>query len=170
MNSPERIITSILDNDLYKFTMQYAVIKKYPDLKVKYKFHDRNTFNYPKGFDKEVLKQIDIMADLYLTKEEKKELDNPPDLFIAEGYSNFLEQYRFNPDDVSVFFDDNALEYSDPDHSTTENRFLLLGRSIRLRVLVVCHCLRESPTLIRIISARKATSKERQVYLNRGKS
>jgi len=70
----------------------------------------------------------------------------------------------------TVFFDDNALEYSDLDHSTKENRFLLLGRSIRLRVLVVCHCLRESPTLIRIISARKATSKERQVYLNRGKS
>jgi uncharacterized DUF497 family protein len=69
----------------------------------------------------------------------------------------------------TVFFDEDALEFSDPDHSEDEDRFLLLGRSFRLRVLVVCHCFRESTSLIRIISARKATSKERQVYSHRGK-
>ena len=69
----------------------------------------------------------------------------------------------------TIFFDDSAIEYADPAHSDAENRFLMLGRSYQLRVLVVCHCLRESETVIRIISARKATPKERRVYARRGK-
>jgi uncharacterized DUF497 family protein len=64
----------------------------------------------------------------------------------------------------SVFFDEHALEFFDPDHSEEEDRFLLLGRSYRLRVLLICHCLRESEQVIRIISARRATRKERTVY------
>jgi len=64
----------------------------------------------------------------------------------------------------SVFFDDDALEFFDPDHSDEEDRFLLLGRSSRLRVLLICHCLRQSDQVIRIISARRATQKERSVY------
>jgi hypothetical protein len=70
----------------------------------------------------------------------------------------------------SVFFDDAALEYSDPDHSTDEDRFLMLGRSYLLRILVVCHCHRVSESVIRIISARKATPKERRAYGRRGKT
>ena len=69
----------------------------------------------------------------------------------------------------TIFFDDSAIEYADPAHSGAEDRFLMLGRSYQLRVLVVCHCLRESETVIRIISARKATPKERRVYARRGK-
>ena len=69
----------------------------------------------------------------------------------------------------TIFFDDSAIEYADPAHSDAEGRFLMLGRSYQLRVLVVCHCLRESETVIRIISARKATPKERRVYVRRGK-
>ena len=69
----------------------------------------------------------------------------------------------------TVFFDENAIEFVDPDHSSEENRFLLLGRSFRLRILVVCHCFRESASVIRIISARRATAKERSVYIRRGK-
>ncbi len=64
----------------------------------------------------------------------------------------------------SVFFDDDALEFFDPDHSDEEDWFLLLGRSSRLRVLLICHCLRQSEQVIRIISARRATQKERSVY------
>ena len=64
----------------------------------------------------------------------------------------------------SVFFDERAREYFDPDHSESEDRFLLVGRSYRLRVLLVCHCFRESEHVIRIISARRATRKERAVY------
>ena len=64
----------------------------------------------------------------------------------------------------SVFFDDNALLIDDPDHSEREDRFVLLGFSFRLRVLVECHCYRRGGDLIRIISARKADPAERQMY------
>ncbi len=64
----------------------------------------------------------------------------------------------------TVFFDENAIEYFDPDHSDKEDRFILLGLSSRLRILVVCHCIRGNDSEIRIISARKATKKERKVY------
>jgi hypothetical protein len=64
----------------------------------------------------------------------------------------------------TAFYDGNAREYADPDHSTDEDRFILLGLSYRLRVLVVCHCYRESESVIRIISARKADRSEEGEY------
>ncbi|HMO50663.1 MAG TPA: BrnT family toxin [Kiritimatiellia bacterium] len=64
----------------------------------------------------------------------------------------------------TVFFDENAVEFFDDEHSTHEDQFLLLGLSSKLRVLLVCHCLRESGSVIRIISARKATKNERGLY------
>ena len=67
----------------------------------------------------------------------------------------------------TVFFDENALEFDDPDHSIDEERFLLLGFSQSLKVLVVCHCYRSDESIIRIISARKATKKEQTVYFRR---
>lgn len=65
----------------------------------------------------------------------------------------------------SVFYDDNALLIDDPDHSIEEERFIILGMSKELRILVVCHCYRDSNKNIRIISARKATKKEQKEYL-----
>lgn len=65
----------------------------------------------------------------------------------------------------TVFFDEHALLYDDPDHSDDEDRFLLLGPSARLRVLVVVHCYRESDEVIRMISARRATRRERRAYI-----
>jgi len=64
----------------------------------------------------------------------------------------------------TIFFDEKAVEFFDPDHSESENRFIMLGLSYRLRVLVVCHCLRKSESEVRIISARRATKKEQKVY------
>lgn len=64
----------------------------------------------------------------------------------------------------AVFYDENAMEFPDPDHSESEDRFLMLGLSDRLRILMVCHCFREDESVIRIISARKATRKETQYY------
>lgn len=64
----------------------------------------------------------------------------------------------------TVFYDENALLIDDPDHSEDEERFIILGLSAGTRLLVVCHCYRESETVIRIISARKATRKEAQYY------
>lgn len=64
----------------------------------------------------------------------------------------------------TVFYDEYAIEFFDPDHSEEEHRFIMLGMSFRLRVLVVCHCFRESQAVIRIISARKATRREAGEY------
>jgi len=59
----------------------------------------------------------------------------------------------------TVFFDENAIRYFDPDHSEDEDRI-----SFKLRVLVVCHCYRVRDTIIRIVSARKANKREAQAY------
>jgi uncharacterized DUF497 family protein len=67
----------------------------------------------------------------------------------------------------TVFFDEKAIEFDDPDHSIQEERFILLGLSQSLKVLVVCHCYRRDESKIRIISARKATIKEQGVYFRR---
>ena len=64
----------------------------------------------------------------------------------------------------SVFSDERAKLIDDPDHSEDEDRFVLLGLSGSLRVLVVCHCYREEGNVIRIISARKATPRESKFY------
>lgn len=64
----------------------------------------------------------------------------------------------------SVFYDDHGQLVDDPDHSDDEDRFILLGRSNHIRLLIVCHCYRESSSVIRIISARKATKKEGKNY------
>lgn len=67
----------------------------------------------------------------------------------------------------TAFFDDRALVIADPEHSEDEARFVLLGLSSSLRLLVVCHCHRESEGEIRIISARKANRGERTDYEDR---
>ncbi len=65
---------------------------------------------------------------------------------------------------TSVFLDENARLILDPEHSADEDRFVLLGLSIQLRLLVVMHCYQEEDDLIRIISARKARRSERRQY------
>ena len=60
----------------------------------------------------------------------------------------------------TVFFDEKAVEYPDPDHSDDEDRFLMVGRSYRFRMMIVCHCLRSEGSEIGIISGRKLTKKE----------
>lgn len=64
----------------------------------------------------------------------------------------------------SVFYDDFAIQFFDDVNSEIEDRFLMLGYSNEARVLLICHCEKESGNFIRIISARKATAKERKLY------
>ena len=65
---------------------------------------------------------------------------------------------------ISAFLDENARVIPDPEHSGDEDRFVLLGLSVRIRLLVVVHCYREQDDTIRIISARKADRSERRQY------
>jgi uncharacterized protein len=64
----------------------------------------------------------------------------------------------------SVFYDEFAVQFFDEDHSSEEDRFLLLGMSSGAKLLIVCHCEREQGEVIRIISAREATKRESAFY------
>ncbi|MBL8072075.1 MAG: BrnT family toxin [Nitrospira sp.] len=92
------------------------------------------------------------MGDIRFEWDEKKNRQN-----IRKHGVSFEEAQ-------SVFLDDHALRFYDPDHSKDEDRFLMLGLSFTLRILVVCHCYRERDAVIRIISARKATRQEGEHY------
>ena len=65
---------------------------------------------------------------------------------------------------ATVFRDEQALQFYDPDHSDADDRFILLGLSAKLRMVVVCHCFRENEEVVRIISARKANRIETTTY------
>lgn len=76
-----------------------------------------------------------------------------------------LRKHKVSFEDArSVFSDERALLIDDPDHSELEDRFVLLGLSRSLRVLVVVHCYRAEGRVIRIISARKADADEQALY------
>ena len=68
---------------------------------------------------------------------------------------------------ATVFADEHALLIADPDHSKSEDRFVLLDLCSSLRMLVVCHCYQQTEAVVRIISARKATRSERLQYNRR---
>ncbi len=77
-----------------------------------------------------------------------------------------LKNHRVSFEEAStVFFDEKAIEFFDPAHSKNEDIFLMLGLSWRLRLLVVCYCLRKNGLEIRIISAKRATKNEEKAYI-----
>ena len=105
------------------------------------------------------------------------------DVYLYNNYNIIMEEIKFewdeNKNDINkkkhklsfeeaktVFYDENALVINDPEHSQEEDRFIILGVSDKINLLVVCHCYRESDSVIRIISARKATTTETKQYNN----
>ncbi len=95
------------------------------------------------------------MSELHFTWDDSKNLSN------KKKHGVLFEEAQ------TVFFDKSAIEFFDSEHSRDEDRFLLLGQSFSLRTLIVCHCYRDEKEIIRIISARKATVKERKTYQRR---
>ena len=100
------------------------------------------------------------IADTYIVRMRDLRFawDSAKDLANQRKHRVSFEEAR------SAFLDENAKVYFDPDHSATEDRFILLGLSLKPRVLVVCHCFREGGFLVRIISARKADKREEEEY------
>ncbi|WP_455719100.1 BrnT family toxin [Agathobacter sp.] len=94
----------------------------------------------------------------------KFEWDNNKALINADKHGVTFEEA------MTVFSDENAILFDDPDHSEEEDRFLLLGISDQAKILIVCHCYRGEDDVIRIISARKATKTEAKQYstINKG--
>ncbi len=91
-------------------------------------------------------------------KQLEFEWNKKKDNINAKKYGVSFDEAR------TVFFDEQAIQFYDPEHSDEEDPFILLGTSFKLKTLVVCHCFRENETKIRIISARKADTEEEQVY------
>ena len=103
------VFNSILDNDFYKFTMQCAVVKLFPDARVKYEFINRGKHSFPEGFDDALRKAINEMAKLQLTKAEKEFLKkNCP--YLNLPYLDFLEGYHYDPSEVKINQIGNDLE------------------------------------------------------------
>ena len=92
---------SLLDNDFYKFTMQYAAVKLYPDTQAKYEFINRGQHEFPIGFGEALQKRIEQMADLALTPEEKNYLKVACP-YLNSAYLDFLQGYRYDPSEVKI--------------------------------------------------------------------
>lgn len=76
-----------------------------------------------------------------------------------------IKKYQISFDEAkSVFYDEFAIQFFDEEHSSNEERFLMLGMSSGAKLLIVCHCERQYGEVIRIISARKATKRESAFY------
>jgi len=94
-------LVSILDNDFYKFTMQYAVSKLFPKAKARYQFINRGDHKFPEGFDKKLKEAISDMASLKLTTGEKKYFQEKCP-YIDPIYFDFLQGYRYDPEEVTI--------------------------------------------------------------------
>ncbi len=103
------IIKSILDTDLYKFTTSYAYSKLFPRAYGEFEFVDRSDYDYPEGFDKLLIDELQKMSELSLTKGEeefiKKRLPYLPPIYI-----DFLKGYRFDPSEVKVTLENKKLK------------------------------------------------------------
>ena len=104
-------LTSILDNDFYKITMQNAVVKLFPSQIVKYEFINRGKHFFPENFGQELKRLVDDMAHLKLTKEEKQFMAKTCP-YIDLPYLDFLEEYRYDPSEVKIIQEGNDLKVS----------------------------------------------------------
>lgn len=103
------IITSLLDNDFYKFTMQHAVIQLFPSAKARYGFINRGKHLFPEGFDKALRQELQAMSVLQLTPDEKEFLRrNCP--YLAPTYLDFLSGFRYDPSEVQVILHEGSLQ------------------------------------------------------------
>lgn len=83
---------------------------------------------------------------------------------VAKAAANLKKHQVSFEEAKSIFFDEFGVQFFDDDHSSDEDRFLMLGVSSRAKLLIVCHCERNHGSTIRIISARKATRRESAFY------
>jgi len=81
-----------------------------------------------------------------------------------KAVANLKKHHVSFEDAKSIFFDEFGVQFFDDDHSSGEDRFLMLGMSSRAKLLIVCHCERDHGATVRIISARKATKRESAFY------
>lgn len=109
MQSTPFTFSSILDNDFYKFTMQQGVVKLFPRARARYRFINRGQHQFPEGFANDLQAAVHAMANLQLTIDEKQYLAQACP-YLDPVYLDFLQGYRYNPDEVEIQQKGNALE------------------------------------------------------------
>lgn len=108
-NIDKTILPSILDNDFYKFTMQSAVVKLFPDVKTRYEFINRGEHSFPEGFGEALRDSVNAMAQLKLSKDEKQYfIETCP--YLNPAYIDFLAGYRYDPSEVFINQEGGELE------------------------------------------------------------
>ena len=95
------MLTSLIDNDFYKITMQNAVIKRFPYAQARYAFINRGEHAFPEGFGDALRREVDAMASLVLTDAEKRYLEVTCP-YLDPTYLDFLAGFRFNPAEVII--------------------------------------------------------------------
>lgn len=94
-------LPSMLDNDFYKFTMQQGVVRLFPGARVRYKFINRGKHRFPPGFAQALREALGAMTELKLTPQEKQFLQVTCP-YLDPLYLDFLEGYRYNPQEVQI--------------------------------------------------------------------
>ena len=97
----KQIIKSILDTDLYTFSLCYLYLQKFPRAIGKYSFIDRNSTCYPKGFAEKVKNQLKKMEDVKLTDDEFNFMLDKF-YYFPKWFFTFLKGYRFDSSEVSI--------------------------------------------------------------------
>ena len=100
MNIDDPIITSMLDDDLYKFSMGAVVFHKFPHLEVSYGFINRGNIQFPPGFAIELKKQLKHLSNVKMTPEELRWLKDLP--YIRPTYAEWLYGFQYDPEDVHI--------------------------------------------------------------------
>lgn len=95
------MLTSLLDNDFYKITMQNAVIKRFPYAHARYAFINRGEHAFPEGFGEALRGEVDRMVALCLTEEEKRYLETTCP-YLDPTYLDFLAGFRYDPREVTI--------------------------------------------------------------------
>ena len=104
----KQIINHFTDNDLYTFTCMYYVLQKYPRAETEYCFFDRNRTRYPKGFDVLLREQLEHLAEVTITDEEREFMTRSFP-FLPYWFINvFLRGFRFNPAELTITQDEEG--------------------------------------------------------------
>lgn len=104
----KQIINHFTDNDLYTFTCMYYILQKYPRAETEYQFFDRNRTCYPKGFDALLCEQMERLADVVITDEERGFMTRSFP-FLPYWFINvFLRGFRFNPAELTISQDEEG--------------------------------------------------------------
>ncbi|MCY7420356.1 MAG: nicotinate phosphoribosyltransferase [Chitinophagaceae bacterium] len=140
-------LTSLLDNDFYKFTMQHGVIRLFPKSKVKYQFINRGKHQFPPGFAASLQASVSHMAGLRLTLAEKAFLSVTCP-YLDPSYLDFLQGYQYNPDEVLI-------EQKDDDVTITIEGYWY--RAILWEVPLLCLV---SETYYKLLGQERTTDEE----------